>query len=363
MANYFIGGVGRVRAFVNTEKGLEHYFDAKTLTDSAINISVSAEEIRGGEGAKLVGKYFHSSNFTLNMTDPLLDLKYIAAQVGSNITEDADGTAFKTEKLQIKTGGKVTLTETPVAISENVTWCQEGASTIAWYKGCDDTEYQTAIVTKTADNKYQITVAGQVNDYVCVSYPITKKGRQIVVKAMYYPKEFVIYLTAKLFAGDACKPSTGTSIGEIVVEIPRFQLDGTVDIGLNMSSPATFALNGSAYAVGCGCDDEDGSYYAKITEVLTNEADVYGGYTNIVVLNSENLKVGDEVFVYAVATGKTPKLYRGEFSAKYTNTTEQKDALNEAGEIVAGAATKEVTITILDGSLKNKTAKFTPKAA
>ena len=169
MANYYIGGVGYVSAFTKDEKGNPiHYFDAKTLTDSSINISVSSEEIRGGEGAKLVGKYFHSSNFTLNMTDPLLDLKYIAAQVGSNITEDADGTAFKTEKLQIS-GGKVTLTETPVAISKDVTWCKEGASTIAWYKGCDDTEYETAIVTKTSDNKYQITVAGQEEDYVCVS--------------------------------------------------------------------------------------------------------------------------------------------------------------------------------------------------
>lgn len=358
MANYFIGGVGKVQAFINTERGLEHYFDAKTLTDSAISISTSSEEIRGGEGAQLLGKFFHTSVFNLNMTDALFDLKYLAAQVGSTI-ENGEGKHFHTEKLTIN-GGKVTLSYTPVPIAGGVTWCEENANTIAWYKGCDDGEYVTAVVDPT-DN--HISVAGEDGDVICVTYPISRAGRELVVKAMYYPKEFVVYLTTKLFAGDACAPSKGSYIGEIVVEIPRFQLDGTVDLSLNMSSAATFTLNGSAYAVGCGCDDGEDSYYAKITEIIGEEDDFYKGYTGIVILNADDIKAGDKIFIYAVARGKTPKLYRGKFTATYVDSG-TKPAVDAAGKIVSGAAGKEVTVTATEenSDLTNKTATFTVQA-
>lgn len=346
MANYFIGGVGRVQAFV----GNQHYFDARTLTDSAISISTSAEEIRGGEGAQLLGKFFHTSVFNLNMTDALFDLKYLAAQVGSEI-ETGDTKSFYTEALKVQ-GGKITLSKTPVAISTQGDWCAEGATVIAWYKGCNDSEYTTAVVT---GQEISIPAATDGTE-ICVTYPINKVGRQIVVNAMYYPKEFTLYLTAKLFAGDACKPSTGSYVGEIVVEIPRFQLDGAVDLSLNMSSPATFALNGSAYANSCGCGSEP--WYAKITEVMLDESNVYGGYTDIVVLNAEDLHVGDTIYVYAIAAGKTPKQYLGEFTATYGTDT---NAMDENHVIVAGA-TGTVTVKVTEGALKDKTATFTVQA-
>lgn len=354
MANYFIGGVGRVQAFINGKDGLEHYFDAKTLTDSAISISVSAEEIRGGEGAQLLGKYFHTSVFNLNMTDALFDLKYLAAQVGSEIDDFGKSKHFKTETVKIGKNGEVALSEIAVPVADDGGWCKEGATIIAWYKDCNGSEYKTLPVR---ENKITIT-NGTEGDKVCVTYPIDKDGRQIVVRAMYYPKEFVIYMTAKLFAGDACAPSKGSYVGEIVVEIPRFQLDGAVDLGLNMSSPATMQLNGSAYATGCECEEGEEPYYAKITEVMINSEDPYKNYTGIAVLESDDLHVGDKVYIYAV-NGKTPKPYTGSFTATYEDGG-SKNALDAAGNIVAGAVSKEVTVTITgEGALKNKTATFT----
>ncbi len=350
MANYYIGGVGRVRAFINGANGLEHYFDAKTLTDSAINISTSAEEIRGGEGAQLLGKFFHTSVFNLSMTDALFDLKYLAAQVGSDI-EEGNGKSFYTEVLTV-TNNKVTLGKKAVPISDDGGWCAEGATTIAWYKGCDETEYTTVKVESDNTIKFDAIFEGKK---VCVSYPIDKAGRQIVVKAMYYPKEFVIYLTAKLFAGDACAPSTGSYVGEITVEIPRFQLDGTVDLGLNMSSPATFALNGSAYASGCGCEDEP--YYARVTEVMVDELDKYKDYNGIAVLNSEDLRVGDKIVVYATGTSKFPKEYDGVFTATYGDGN--TNAMDDNHVIVEGATGKVIVTITGEGNLKGKTAEFT----
>lgn len=352
MANYYIGGVGRVQAFINTENGLEHYFDAKTLTDSAISISTSAEEIRGGEGAQLLGKFFHTSVFNLNMTDALFDLKYLAAQVGSAINP-GDTKHFETEKVTVK-NKRAKLKHIPAKISE-AKWCSEDADIIAWYKGCDDDEYHTVKVDQEGTIEFELE---DFNDKeICVTYPINKQGEQIVVKAMYYPKEFIVYLTAKLFAGDACTPSTGSYVGEIVVEIPRFQLDGAVDLSLNMSSPATMQLNGSAYANGCGCDEEQ--WYAKITQVMVDEDARYKGYTGIVVLNSDDLHAGDRLFVYAIGGSKTPKLYMGEFTATYGSGT---SAIDGSDVIVEGAKSQEVTVKISNGVLKDQTATFTVQA-
>ena len=42
---------------------------AKTLTESTFNFSISNEEIRGGQGNALFGKYFHDSNLAVTLTD------------------------------------------------------------------------------------------------------------------------------------------------------------------------------------------------------------------------------------------------------------------------------------------------------
>ena len=69
MANYILGDVMKAEAFVRGEDGkLKHYFSANTMTDSTLNISVTAEEIRGGWGNQLLGKIFHDTNFGVNLT-------------------------------------------------------------------------------------------------------------------------------------------------------------------------------------------------------------------------------------------------------------------------------------------------------
>ena len=62
---HFLAGVGRALIFKN--------FDligvAKTLTDSTFDFTITGEEIRGGSGNALFGKYFHDSNLKVTLTD------------------------------------------------------------------------------------------------------------------------------------------------------------------------------------------------------------------------------------------------------------------------------------------------------
>ena len=59
-------GVANVSAFDAHNKLA---FTANTLTESSLTIGLSAEDVRGGTGAGLLGRYFHTSTFELTLTD------------------------------------------------------------------------------------------------------------------------------------------------------------------------------------------------------------------------------------------------------------------------------------------------------
>ena len=71
MARLIMAGVATVDMF----DGDKLFGSATTLTESSLNIGISAEDVRGGEGAGLLGRYFHTSTFELTLTDALFIIK------------------------------------------------------------------------------------------------------------------------------------------------------------------------------------------------------------------------------------------------------------------------------------------------
>lgn len=61
----FLAGPGRV-LFIDGQRIIGV---GKTLTDTTFNMSITAEEIRGGAANALRGKYFHDSNMNITITD------------------------------------------------------------------------------------------------------------------------------------------------------------------------------------------------------------------------------------------------------------------------------------------------------
>ena len=55
---HFLAGVGRALLF----KGNDLIGVAKTLTESTFDFSITAEDVRGGQGNGLLGRYFHDSS-------------------------------------------------------------------------------------------------------------------------------------------------------------------------------------------------------------------------------------------------------------------------------------------------------------
>lgn len=301
MGQYFLASVGVAEAFRKVNGVRQHFFSAKTLTDSSINISVSAEEVRGGPGAQLLGQFFHTSTFGLTMTDAIFKLEYIAAQVGGVIEQGGYGLVDKTAAKE-PAAGQLTLGEDGSVTIADPLYDFEGAGALVWYNLPGQSDYTAAVVDE--NRTFVIPHAeGTLADAYCVHYYADKaEARKLVVSSEFIPAEFEVLLTTRLFAGDASAPETGKPVGSVTVRIPRFQLNGTLDLSMEMASAATISLEGTALAYDDSCD---GAKYAEIVEFVSTSA--YAGYTALAA-DADALAVGDVPMVYAVGAKKIPML-------------------------------------------------------
>ena len=192
MQNIFAAGSATVLLF----DGTTLWGVAKTLVDSSIDASISAEEIRAGGGNLLYGKYFHTSNLNVAMTNALFDMKYMAKALGSNV--ESGGVVLREEGLTVGVGGTtVTLTETPVAFSGSV---------VGWYKLPNKTDWETGTIT---DNTMTISgaVAGQE---VCVKYFYNDlNATHFVANAQYVPSILYVVMLVDLFKGAGLNLDSG----------------------------------------------------------------------------------------------------------------------------------------------------------
>jgi len=256
--NVFAAGSARALLFKNTTLiGV-----AKTLTDTSTESSISAEEVRAGSGNLLFGKYFHTSNFNLTLTDAIFNLNYIAISNGTSVA--SGGVVPKEENLVL---GAVTtqldLTETPIAF--------EG-SMIGWYKKSTDTAWSIGAISGTT----MTITAGTQGDTYCVKYFYSDPNAQnVTLKAQYVPSILHVVLLVDLFPasgdGTAIDP-TSTKAGRLIIDVPQLQLDGNQNLGLTATGAATTALNGSALAVEDSASCESDPYYGTITQQIFGES-------------------------------------------------------------------------------------------
>ena len=263
---HFLAGVGRALLF----KGNDLIGVAKTLTESTFDFSITAEDVRGGQGNGLLGRYFHDSNMQVTLVDAMFDLQYMALSLG--VPLKSGGLSVKEEELTAGVDGSVTVSEIPVAFS---------GSMIGWYKKPSDTEWSIGTFT---GSKMAISGASQ-NDVYCVKYfYINENARSITIKSQYVPSELHVVIMNDLYAGDVGTQSDATRYGRLITDIPRLQMDGNQTLNLAASSAATINLTGSALAVLSGDTCEEDPYYGTMTE------EIYGAkwQDDVVALAVEN---------------------------------------------------------------------------
>lgn len=335
--NHYLAGVGTALLF----KGNDLIGVAKTLTESTFNFAITAEDIRGGKGNGLLGRYFHDSTLTATLTDAMFDLNYIALSLGVNV--ESGGLSVKEEELKVGADSTVTTTETPVAFDGTM---------IGWYKKPTDTDWTIGTI---AGNK--MTITGGTQDAVyCVKYFYQNaNAKSITIKSQYVPATLHVVVLTDLYSGKVGTQSDATRYGRLIVDIPQFQLDGSQDLSLTATSAATVSLSGQALAVLDGATCEDDSYYGTMTE------EIYGAkwQDDVIALAIENADVeiaksGTETLIVRAVYGKGMASQRKDNSnftfikvespaATAIGVTVSTEGVVSAGT-VAGVAVVEVTL-------------------
>lgn len=335
--NQFLAGVGRALLF----DGDNLIGVAKTLTESTFNFSISSEDIRGGQGNALWGKYFHDSNLAITLTDAMFRLEYLAANLGVDI-EQGGLSMYESPAAGelVGAGGVIQLTNTPVAFN---------GSMIGWFKKPSDANWSVATIVGST---MTIPAATQGESY-CIKYMYQNaNARQITIKTQYVPKVLHLVILSDLFSGDTKDIGSATRYGRIITDIPAFQLDGNNDLNLTTTSAATVSLTGNALGVESGDTCEEDPYYGTMTE------EVFGAtwQDNVVALAIENsdMELGvsetETLIVRAVYGGATAS--NRQPNSNFDFVVESGNSqVDEAGVVTAAASADETVISV---SLKGR---------
>lgn len=255
-------------------------------------------------------------------------MEYVAAQVGSGIVHAGD--VFKTETLKVNSN-TLTLSSPAVSIVSG------SDKAYAWIKPADGTGDQERV--EVAGKSITVTAADDVE--YCVMYKYTNDAaKQITVNAQFIPAVLHAVLTVALYYGDACNVEAATKAGEVTIDIPRLQLNGTLDLAMSATGASQTSLEGMALSTGCsGCDAS--GVYATITQVIFN-TNWYDECDGIILENAvRSVKPGtvSESFVaYAYYKDGAPKAINNA-DLTWEVVSAGDTGLNLASGVVSGAGT------------------------
>lgn len=226
----------------------------------------------------------------------MFNLNYVATALGVPVESGGlslyeSGRAGET----VAVAGQVTLTNTPIAYD---------GSMIGWYKKPSDANWSVATITGTTMN----IPGAQIGETYCIKYFYNNvNARSITIKAQYVPSVLHIVIINDMYSGDVADVGNAERYGRLITDIPRFQLDGSQNLALNATTPATVSLTGSALAVDTGDSCEEDLIYGTMTE------EIFGAVwqDNVVALAPVDSEIEMEatdtytIGVYAVFGGNT----------------------------------------------------------
>lgn len=282
-------------------------FTGTTALNTSISVSMEDQEVTGGKGAKTLFKYKYGRKLspTIEMAD--WNLSYIAANTGSQIDTALRDVCAIAECVTL-TKGVGTLAHEPVAGGKVYVEKEDGTIVEANVKGST------------------ITV-GSADATVKATYKFKKSAKFITIDADSAPLIGTLILSADRYNNKKGK------VGQVQIEIPSFQPNGTFDISLEAEGVSSFSIEGDALAVdGDSC--ADGTVYAYVTEVNDGDADV--AITDIAVTPAE---------VAIKGKGTADLSVIGLRGGLYSNVSIDASECEFASETIATATVKDGTIT------------------
>lgn len=265
MAKYFLGSVGEAEAYRVTSSlsgavTMDLVFTSKTLTDSAVNISVNKEQIIDSYNGAPAGVFYHSPTINITLSDILWNPKFVEVSLGSQFNKMCDNgnvEYFMTSKTS-NGSGEIILTE-PYPTTLGI----PGMNNQSIY-----------LITATIQNRdewFEITDYNSTthkisdlrpNTQYCLKYLIVSNQSTVInVTARIIPDELFLVITTPVFIaeGDCVdgtvhvedpmifdyNASSGKMVGKIIYEVPRWALDGDLSSSFSASGTSNMQLTGS----------------------------------------------------------------------------------------------------------------------
>ena len=146
---------------------------------------------------------------------------------------------------------------------------------------------------------------------------------EVVISADFVPDEVSVVLKGDLYkASKGNDVSTSSIIGHIEVDVPRFQLEGSMDISLSSSGAAQIPFSGQALVTmeeSC----EGGGYYAVVKEFETS-ANWYDNLVAFALEGSDSISIVKDTTkklnIYGIYSNGSAKLIKSS-NLKFTATS------------------------------------------
>lgn len=155
-------------------------------------------------------------------------------------------------------------------------------------------------------------------------------------------------MTYPLFAGgtDVESISTSSQVGELIVDIPRFQFAGNVELSLTSSGAATSNLSGSALATYTTANCNDMGQYGTIKQKIYS-GNWYDTLTTIAVDGGNfSLATGDTKTLKVIGIFKDGTGIINNSNLTFTSSATGTAAVANTGVVTGGSTAGSATITV-----------------
>lgn len=191
------------------------------LTQADLGIEVSSNEIRGGQGNRLIATVGADKKFDITTSEPVFRMDSLALSMGSEI-KDYSGLVYCPPKMyEVKNNTTITLEHEPSSKKSIVIYGEDGkkveSSNITWESGKD--------ITLTS---YTGTKARVMYQYTAPS-----GAKSIEINSKNFPSEYKMILEAPII-------STGEEITSYIqLVIPKVKPDGSWSLSMSSNREAT----------------------------------------------------------------------------------------------------------------------------
>ena len=286
-----------------------------TNLNTSIEVTMEEQNVNAGKGNKLVYSYKYGREFNVTLETANWDLKYIAANVGTDIAQTL-AERYSIGECVTLTSYVGTLPKTPV-----------GKVAVDLGNG---TTVEVTPTGTTIDLSAYSAIIGD-NKTVNVTYCFDATADQLIIDASTSPKVYELILDADKHNNQIGK------VGSVQIYVPSYQPSGNFNIEFTPDGVSSTNIDGKALAVEGDTCEAGNSVYAYVNEyndaiVATSYIDIAASPANIEFTAANQTKT---LTVYGLRGAGYSNTIIDNSDVTFTSSASSVASVSEAGVVTA----------------------------